>query len=116
MTDPADCRPICTRCGAAIEIKSVREDGWIDLAPHSCVVVPCTVYIDAIRARCAENITEIVSHPAEYYRVQQILRDRADLLAEVDRLESQRLALLRGEFICSKCGLRKDGEKVDAEF
>lgn len=25
-------------------------------------------------------------------------------------------ALKRGEFICSKCGLRKDGEKVEAEF
>lgn len=28
--------------------------------------------------------------------------------------EIQRLR--RGEFICKKCGLRKDGEKVDAEF
>lgn len=36
MTEIGDCRPICTRCGAPIEIKNVREDGWIDLEPHRC--------------------------------------------------------------------------------
>ena len=29
--------------------------------------------------------------------------------AEIERLR-------RGEFICSKCGLRKDAEKTDADF
>lgn len=45
--------------------------------------------IEDIRARCSESITEIVSNPREYYRVQTILRDRAVLLAEVDRLTAQ---------------------------
>lgn len=44
--------------------------------------------VAAIRARCAQNITEVVANPAEFYRVQQILRDRVDLLAEVDRLRA----------------------------
>lgn len=42
--------------------------------------------LEAIRARCSQNIAEIVDNPREFFRVQQILRDRADLLAEVDRL------------------------------
>jgi hypothetical protein len=42
--------------------------------------------LESIRARCSQNITEIVASPGEYHRVQQILRDRVDLLAEVDRL------------------------------
>lgn len=42
--------------------------------------------VDEIRRRCSQGITEIVSSPQEYYRVQQILRDREALLAEVDRL------------------------------
>lgn len=36
MTEVGDCRPICTRCSEAIEIDSVREDGWIYLKPHKC--------------------------------------------------------------------------------
>jgi hypothetical protein len=42
--------------------------------------------LKSIRARCSESVTDMVSSPSEYYRSQQILRDRADLLAEVDRL------------------------------
>jgi hypothetical protein len=42
--------------------------------------------IDAIRARMSQPITDIVDNPREYYRVQQILRDRTDLLAYYDRL------------------------------
>jgi hypothetical protein len=34
--EPADSRPFCTKCGETIEIRSVREDGWIDLEPHTC--------------------------------------------------------------------------------
>lgn len=44
------------------------------------------VDVEAIRARASKNIAEIVDNPREYYRVQQILRDRSDLLREVDRL------------------------------
>ena len=42
--------------------------------------------LEAIRARCSQPVTEIVASPRDYFRVQQILRDRADLLAEVDKL------------------------------
>jgi len=42
--------------------------------------------LETIRARCSQPITEIVASPRDYFRVQQILRDRADLLAEVERL------------------------------
>lgn len=45
--------------------------------------------LEAIRARCSQHITEIVDNPREYYRVQQILRDRMTLLAEVDRLQHE---------------------------
>jgi hypothetical protein len=31
------------------------------------------------------------------------------LVNEIERLR-------RGEFICSRCGIRKDGEKIDVEF
>lgn len=44
--------------------------------------------LEAIRARCAQSITEIVASPSEYFRVQQILRDREDLLALVDEAEN----------------------------
>lgn len=37
-----------------------------------------------IRARCAQPVTEIVANPGEYYRVQAILRDRAELLRLLD--------------------------------
>lgn len=42
--------------------------------------------LEAIRARCSQPVTEIVASPRDYFRVQQLLRDRADLLAEVDKL------------------------------
>lgn len=34
--DPADCQPTCTKCGHPVPIRSIREDGWIDLEPHVC--------------------------------------------------------------------------------
>ena len=40
MTEVGDCRPICTKCGEPVEIQSVRKDGWIQLAPHSCKPSP----------------------------------------------------------------------------
>lgn len=42
--------------------------------------------IEDIRARVAQPVTEIVDNPREYYRVQQILRDRSDLLVHLDQL------------------------------
>ena len=45
-----------------------------------------TIDIEAIRARASSSVTEIVASPREYARVQQILRDRADLLAAYDAL------------------------------
>lgn len=45
--------------------------------------------LEAIRARCAKSVSEIVDNPREYFKVQQILRDRAELLAEVDRLQAE---------------------------
>lgn len=36
MSDPADCRPICVKCSEPVEIKSIRDDGWIQLEPHRC--------------------------------------------------------------------------------
>ena len=48
--------------------------------------------IEAIRARCAQSVTEIVASPSEYFRVQQILRDRRDLLALVDELRAKHRA------------------------
>ena len=51
--------------------------------------------LPAIRARCSQSITEIVDNPREYYRVQQILRDRSDLLAEADRLRAALEAVKR---------------------
>lgn len=54
--------------------------------------------LEAIRTRCSQNITEIVANPREYFRVQQILRDRLALLAEVDRLRAlQRSEVLSGD-------------------
>ena len=44
--------------------------------------------LEAIRARCAQSVTEIVASPSEYFRVQQILRDRQDLLALVDETQN----------------------------
>jgi hypothetical protein len=44
--------------------------------------------IEDIRARAAQPVTEIVANPREYYRVQQLLRDRADLLAYYDELRT----------------------------
>ena len=45
--------------------------------------------IDEIRARTSATITEIVSNPREYYRAQQILRDRSDLLVAYDALAAE---------------------------
>lgn len=42
-----------------------------------------------IRARTAQNVTDIVSSPREYFRVQQVLRDREDLLHAYDMLAEQ---------------------------
>lgn len=42
--------------------------------------------LEDIRARCSQPIQEIVSSPREYYRVQQIMRDRRDLLEMVEKL------------------------------
>jgi len=44
------------------------------------------VDIEAIRARTSQPITEIVANPREYYRMQQILRDRVGLLRVTDDL------------------------------
>lgn len=47
-------------------------------------------------------------------------RGAAGLMLAYERLcqqlERELAALKRGEFICSKCGLRKDGEQVKADF
>lgn len=59
-----------------------------------------TIDVEAIRARCSQNVTEIVDNPREYYRLQQILRDRESLLAEVDRLRMAHECL---------CGCRSGG-------
>ena len=45
--------------------------------------------LDDIRARCAQPVTEIVANPGEYYRVQTILRDRAELLRLHDALAAR---------------------------
>lgn len=45
--------------------------------------------LSEIKARADQSITEIVDNPREYYRVQQILRDRAFLLAEVERMRTE---------------------------
>lgn len=42
-----------------------------------------------IRARTTKNVTDIVSSPREYCRVQQILRDREDLLHAYDALQAK---------------------------
>lgn len=42
--------------------------------------------IDEIRARADVPVFNQVSGTSEYYRVQQLLRDRADLLAHYDEL------------------------------
>lgn len=42
--------------------------------------------IEEIRARTSQPVTEIVANPREYFRVQQLLRDRLDLLAHYDEL------------------------------
>jgi len=48
------------------------------------------------------------------------LDDAHDIMAEcygtIGALVQERDALLRGEFICKKCGLRKDSESVIADF
>jgi hypothetical protein len=46
--------------------------------------------LDEIRARCALPVTEIVANPGEYYRVQTILRDRAELLRLLDERTAER--------------------------
>ncbi len=38
------------------------------------------------------------------------------VLEEGYKLELELAALKRGEFICSKCGLRKDAEHEEADF
>lgn len=43
------------------------------------------VNLEEIRARCSESVTEIVDSPREYFRAQQILRDRRDLLDATER-------------------------------
>lgn len=80
--------------------------------------------IDEIRARSSRPVTEIVANPREYYRVQQLLRDRVDLLAHCDRLQAELKEARRckhptrhgtgsissdgkivtGELYCSDCG------------
>lgn len=60
--------------------------------------------IAAIRARCSASVTDMVSNPAEYYRSQQILRDRNDLMAAYDSLAT----LVAQE--CSRQGCHCPGE------
>ena len=40
----------------------------------------------------------------------------AECYGTLGALVEERDSLLRGEFICRQCGLRKDGEPVDCEF
>lgn len=42
-----------------------------------------------IRARVSGSVTEMVGNPREYHRVQQILRDRSDLLVAYDELTAE---------------------------
>jgi hypothetical protein len=64
-----------------------------------------TPLTDAYRDKV--SAIEITKHP---------LREFGDLLDFARRMEEQLSALKRGEFICCKCGLRKDAEHVDADF
>lgn len=45
--------------------------------------------LDEIRARCDASVFEMVSGTHEYFRSQQIIRDRAVLRDELDRLTAQ---------------------------
>ena len=49
-----------------------------------------------------------VIHPArdELYKMEQ----------RITELEEECDALLRGEYICSRCGIRKNAETVEADF
>ena len=38
------------------------------------------------------------------------------LLAKVEHLEMERDRLLKGEYICKRCGLRKDNEHLTPDF
>lgn len=61
------------------------------------------------------NITtkEITDLMAELNIEQELL---GECYRTLGALVQERDSLLRGEFICKKCGLRKDGEPVDCEF
>lgn len=46
--------------------------------------------LDEIRARCALPVTQVVTNPREYLRLQTILRDRAELLRLLDECIKER--------------------------
>lgn len=63
--------------------------------------------LDEIRARCALPVTEVVANPREYFRVQTILRDRAELLRLLDECP------MRAELEWLRGWRTKDPESID---
>ncbi len=68
-----------------------------------------------------ERLDAELARVREELAIQQSANRALGKVAEKDRerakiAEAERDALLRGEFICRKCGLRKDGECPPADF
>ena len=61
--------------------------------------------------------TELAEVKADYQKNDErwIARE-FELLAEIGKLDAENDALLRGEYICKKCGIRKDGEGAKGDF
>ena len=53
---------------------------------------------------------------AEVARLGKMESDNYGLRAELERLKAEVEALKRGEFICAKCGLRKDSDHPKGDF
>ncbi len=62
--------------------------------------------LDAVMKRCQRGTTG-------YNEANDL---HADCYGTIGALRTRIEQLERGEFICQKCGLRKDGDKAEADF
>lgn len=67
---------------------------------------------DSSASRLICDLIELERRASVFARLEALekkVRELAEVTAERD-------ALLRGEYICKKCGIRKDGEGVKGDF
>jgi hypothetical protein len=75
--------------------------------PYSTGATPQTVGYESYRIICTGNALSVIDEVCEeIYRLEQA---NAELRRELDELR-------KGEFICKKCGIRKDSEHQHGDF